>query len=62
MTTKASSIRAPEAEARTLGIVLAGYLTREREEQQYVWDRNSAVLCLWPLACLGAEEDPTVPG
>jgi hypothetical protein len=59
MTTKALSSGSREAQAYALGILISGYLESEREERQYVWDRNSAVLCLWPLAALGADEDPT---
>jgi hypothetical protein len=59
MTTKALRPPAVHAEARTLGILISGYLAREREERQYIWDRNSSVLCPWPLTALGPDDDPT---
>jgi hypothetical protein len=39
-----------------LGILLAGYLRREKEEGRLGWDGNSGVLCVWPLTQLGVEE------
>jgi hypothetical protein len=62
MTMNAPSTKAREAEARVLGILVAGLVQREREERQYACDRNSAVLCLWPLAALGAEQEPVPRG
>lgn len=61
MTTQAPSSPPPKAEVRTLAILLAGFLEREVEERQYRYDRNSAVLCLWPLGPLGPDEDPRRP-